>query len=201
VVFAGECLVAAGLGTDERSLLVVASHVCLEATWSVEALRAGRANVVPLATGLALCPQSTIVGEIDFVISRVVRSIVLLESILRSTSENVSSGPTSWWPGYRTFARPFLRRNTSLVTRFPFRRHGDAYSLRAVYKAARRCGELWSNFQLHSIFRTPRFPTLAQTPTPAISDRELSLPVASHQAHTPYFTHDSRHHLRTHIHA
>jgi hypothetical protein len=56
VVFSWKRLVAAGLGADERSLLVVTSHVRLEATWSVEALRAGWTHIVPSAASLALSP-------------------------------------------------------------------------------------------------------------------------------------------------
>lgn len=72
VIFAGKRLIAAGFGTDKRSLLVVASHMRFETAWSVETLRACRADVIPGATGLALGPQGTIVGVVDLVIGGIV---------------------------------------------------------------------------------------------------------------------------------
>ena len=53
-----------------------------EAAWSVEALGARGAHIVPLAAGLALCPQGSIVRVIDLVVVGIVRDIVVL--VLRS---------------------------------------------------------------------------------------------------------------------
>jgi hypothetical protein len=86
VVFSGKRLVASQLGAGEGSFLVVASHVRLETTWPIEALRADGADVVPLPTGLALCPQGAAVRVVDCVVARVVRRSILLGSVLRSTS-------------------------------------------------------------------------------------------------------------------
>ena len=66
MVFARERLVASRLGTRKRSFVVVASHVCFEATWPVESLRTHGTDVIPLSAGLALCPRSAIVGEVYF---------------------------------------------------------------------------------------------------------------------------------------
>lgn len=72
VVFAGKCLVTARLSAGEWSLLVVTSHVGFEAAWSVEALAAAVkcADVIPLATSLAVCPQGAIVRVGDLVVLR-----------------------------------------------------------------------------------------------------------------------------------
>lgn len=58
MVLAGEGLITARLGTDEGSLLAVSSDMGFETAWSVEALAAAvkGADIVPLATGLAVCP-------------------------------------------------------------------------------------------------------------------------------------------------
>jgi hypothetical protein len=47
----------------------------LEAAWPVEALVAAfdGTDVVPLATGLAVCSRSAIVGVVDLVVARIIR--------------------------------------------------------------------------------------------------------------------------------
>lgn len=88
VVLARKCLITARLGAGERAFFVVASHVGLEATWTVETLStaSNRANIIPLTASLAICPPRTIVGVVDLVIAGIVRrEVVLVERLLRGT--------------------------------------------------------------------------------------------------------------------
>lgn len=80
MVFPRKCLVTAWFGAGERSFLVVAPHMGLEATWSVEALRAAlhRANIVPLPARLAFCSPGAIVGVVDLEIARRIGDTVLV---------------------------------------------------------------------------------------------------------------------------
>lgn len=70
MVFAGKRLVAVRLRAGKGTLLVVASHVCLETAWAVEALVAAleSADVVPLAACLAVCSHAAIARVVDDVI-------------------------------------------------------------------------------------------------------------------------------------
>jgi hypothetical protein len=74
MVFARKSLVAAGLRTGKRPFLVVTSHVCFETAGSVEALAAAVdfADEVPLPTSLAVCSACAVVGEVDFLVCRIV---------------------------------------------------------------------------------------------------------------------------------
>ena len=72
VVFAGERLVAVWLGAGKGAFLVVAAHVGLEPTGTVEALCAAvhGADIVPLAASLAVGSSLASVGVVDLVVTR-----------------------------------------------------------------------------------------------------------------------------------
>lgn len=74
VIFPRKILVTSYFWTDERSFLVVAAHVGFETTWSVESLptAVNLADKVPLSTSLALRSPSTVVGEVYFLVCRIV---------------------------------------------------------------------------------------------------------------------------------
>jgi hypothetical protein len=68
VIFPGKGLVTTQLGAGEWAFLVVAAHMGLETTRSIEALAAALdlTDEVPLPASLAVCSPGAAVGEIDF---------------------------------------------------------------------------------------------------------------------------------------
>jgi hypothetical protein len=182
MVFTRERLVTSKFGTDEWPFFVVGPHVSLEATWAVEALRAGGADVVPVSAGLALCPQGATVGVVDLVVT--VQGIVLPKA-LRSTSEKLVNGVHATVEGTLIPMRDFFcdpMAVSSVTLRF------RAIAVRADQMAAHECGGPWTKFEIHCIFNAPRVRALEWTPDPCLGDRELSLTVASGIAlqHHPY---------------
>ncbi len=74
VVFPGKRLVAAYLWAGERSFLVVATHVGFETAWAVESLATpiDLADEVPLPAGFAVCSTVAVVGEVYYLVHRIV---------------------------------------------------------------------------------------------------------------------------------